>query len=141
MTETMEYSAGRCRFRAWADLWVVSFPESIDTGVTGITDQNCIRKYSHFASRLYASGLGGLDIYAEEHLRLMVNEDNSAILQSEQTLVARVHAHIVGSVWQLAASTPRSAGSTGSSASLATAVPARPDHQNKRDLKLAALVM
>jgi hypothetical protein len=50
--------------------------------------------------------LGGLDIYAEEHLRLMVNEDNSAILRSEQTLVARVHAHIVGSVWQLAASTP-----------------------------------
>ena len=106
MTETMEYSAGRCRFRAWADFWVVSFPERIDTGVIGITDQNCIRKYSHFASRLYASGLGGLDIYAEEHLRLMVNEDNSAILRSEQTLVARIHAHIVGSVWQLAASTP-----------------------------------
>ena len=69
MTETMEYSAGRCRFRAWADFWVVSFPERIDTGVIGITDQNCIRKYSHFASRLYASGLDGLDIYAARYTR------------------------------------------------------------------------
>jgi hypothetical protein len=67
MTETMEYSAGWCRFRAWADFWVVSFPERIDTGVIDITDQNCIRKYSHFASRLYASGLGGLDIYAARY--------------------------------------------------------------------------
>jgi hypothetical protein len=39
-------------------------------------------------------------------LRLIVNEDNSAILRGEQTLVGRIHAHIVGSVWQLAASTP-----------------------------------